>query len=426
MDYDVIIVGAGITGLTAAIFLKERDPALSILIVEAEDRAGGRVTSSLLSNGVVWNEGANWFHGLYRNDFYQWLRARYDFPPCSEDDARHLKIIWPGESEPHAAYLHAVRVLEDSYHTLCASAPDKHALSIEDVARFSRDEAAVQLAAYMAQDWMAAPSEKDVSAPDYFEEHLGFDGLVPGKGMGQAVRFLQEDAQKRGVDIRYSCAAQKILQKGEIVTSQGVFHALCIIVTVSVGVLHAGFIAFDPAVQAEVERKIEGLAMGNQFKAALPLKEGYLQRLGYQDNTHFYGMTPGSYAYAHIASAGKPVISFFKAGPYSTAFEALDSAAVLGRALEELCATGLFPGLHENIEGDIRCSSWGRNPRTRGSYSYCKPGFTRPDNFRVGQIIFAGEAFLSDPQKSPGQIVGAWYSGRYAADMVFDHKIKGS
>ncbi|CAJ0565952.1 unnamed protein product, partial [Mesorhabditis spiculigera] len=51
-EYDVVIVGAGISGLTAANELRKRAPDLKILIVEAKDRVGGRTfTTKIRSAG---------------------------------------------------------------------------------------------------------------------------------------------------------------------------------------------------------------------------------------------------------------------------------------------------------------------------------------------------------------------------------------
>jgi protoporphyrinogen oxidase len=45
VTYDVIIIGAGFAGLTAAYYLKEKDSQMNILIVEAKSRVGGKVES---------------------------------------------------------------------------------------------------------------------------------------------------------------------------------------------------------------------------------------------------------------------------------------------------------------------------------------------------------------------------------------------
>lgn len=55
---DVIVVGAGMSGLTAARTLI--DAGLKVAVVEARDRVGGRTLSKTLSNGVVVDMGGQW------------------------------------------------------------------------------------------------------------------------------------------------------------------------------------------------------------------------------------------------------------------------------------------------------------------------------------------------------------------------------
>ncbi len=49
-DFDVIIIGAGAAGLSAARALLDRDPLSTIAILEATDRIGGRVRSATLGD----------------------------------------------------------------------------------------------------------------------------------------------------------------------------------------------------------------------------------------------------------------------------------------------------------------------------------------------------------------------------------------
>ncbi|XP_071322463.1 probable flavin-containing monoamine oxidase A [Trachinotus anak] len=61
--WDVIIVGAGLSGLSAAHLLRKRDAKLRILILEGKDRVGGRTVSTVIpaANGVDrWDFGGQW------------------------------------------------------------------------------------------------------------------------------------------------------------------------------------------------------------------------------------------------------------------------------------------------------------------------------------------------------------------------------
>ncbi|XP_067341025.1 probable flavin-containing monoamine oxidase A isoform X2 [Channa argus] len=61
--WDVIIVGAGLSGLSAAYLFKKRNPKLRILVLEGKDRVGGRTVTSEIpaANGVDhWDFGGQW------------------------------------------------------------------------------------------------------------------------------------------------------------------------------------------------------------------------------------------------------------------------------------------------------------------------------------------------------------------------------
>ncbi len=58
VNCDVVIVGAGMSGLTAARVLV--DAGKSVIVLEARDRVGGRTLSKALSNGFVVDMGGQW------------------------------------------------------------------------------------------------------------------------------------------------------------------------------------------------------------------------------------------------------------------------------------------------------------------------------------------------------------------------------
>jgi phytoene dehydrogenase-like protein len=69
-DYDVAVVGAGVTGLAATEALKKK--GLSVELLEASDRRGGRVVTDNATFGVPDDIGAHWFHGRNSNALYDY------------------------------------------------------------------------------------------------------------------------------------------------------------------------------------------------------------------------------------------------------------------------------------------------------------------------------------------------------------------
>ncbi|XP_076072289.1 putative flavin-containing monoamine oxidase A isoform X1 [Mytilus galloprovincialis] len=63
VDVDVLIVGGGISGLTAAYTISKRDPSLTCVVLEAKDRVGGRTFSVPLKTGTgtdIFDLGGQW------------------------------------------------------------------------------------------------------------------------------------------------------------------------------------------------------------------------------------------------------------------------------------------------------------------------------------------------------------------------------
>src|SRR5688500_8210282 len=89
MRAHIVIIGAGISGLTAAITIGEDVEHLiaagkiaarpEMTILEATDWIGGRARTDVLSTGVSVDAGPHWFHGGAKNPFYKWaVDRRYE------------------------------------------------------------------------------------------------------------------------------------------------------------------------------------------------------------------------------------------------------------------------------------------------------------------------------------------------------------
>ena len=66
---DVVIVGAGLTGLCVARRLAQQKKRPSFVVLEARDRIGGRIHTVQTSDGAIVEMGATWFFPPFRNMF---------------------------------------------------------------------------------------------------------------------------------------------------------------------------------------------------------------------------------------------------------------------------------------------------------------------------------------------------------------------
>src|SRR5205085_594642 len=73
---DVAIIGAGAAGLGAAHALK--DSGLSVTVLEARDRVGGRAHTILAAPDIVFDLGCGWLHSADKNSFVE-IARQLDF-----------------------------------------------------------------------------------------------------------------------------------------------------------------------------------------------------------------------------------------------------------------------------------------------------------------------------------------------------------
>ena len=72
-EIDVAIVGAGAAGIAAARTLE--GSGLSVLVLEARDRLGGRAWTVTPAPGIVFDVGCGWLHSADKNPFVAIARA---------------------------------------------------------------------------------------------------------------------------------------------------------------------------------------------------------------------------------------------------------------------------------------------------------------------------------------------------------------
>ena len=68
----VVIVGAGLAGLTCARELSKYNKQLNVTILEASDRIGGRIKSTKTKDDTTIEMGAQFIHGTVGNPIFDY------------------------------------------------------------------------------------------------------------------------------------------------------------------------------------------------------------------------------------------------------------------------------------------------------------------------------------------------------------------
>lgn len=113
----IVIVGAGLSGFAAASKLMESG-FNDIVILEAENRTGGRVHSIPFNNGSI-DLGAQWVHGQERNVIYALAKDHFKFGDSGFDERDEIFLTSNGKpaNEKFCQRLSALSeiILEKSY-----------------------------------------------------------------------------------------------------------------------------------------------------------------------------------------------------------------------------------------------------------------------------------------------------------------------
>ncbi len=423
--WDVIVVGAGITGLAAGRLLAEA--GLTVAILEARDRIGGRILT-VRERGEIIEMGAEFVHGrppellallaeagleIYERtgDLLQLengvLRtgAKKDTAPASQDSPLERLKEYAGPQSTtadisFAAYLDEIGV--DGSERFEAIA------FVEGFNAADAGEASIRALGYQQQ------AEDAIDGDRNWRLQEGYDRLP---------HFVAERFQAAGGRIVLNAPVEAVdWQPGRVIirTASGEFTANRAVITLPLGVLQAETVRFDPAPGSILEIA-SMLRMGQVCRLTL-----VFSRSLWPEEMSFLltrELLPSVWWTAYPAASRS--LTGWVGGPRASALLVLDSADLYKKACSAL-AWALTMAV-EDVQAllvSAHTHNWQSDPYSLGAYSWIPAGAVgapvRMTEPVASTLFFAGEH--TDTTGHWGTVHAALGSGLRAARQVLEER----
>ena len=212
--------------------------------------------------------------------------------------------------------------------------------------------------------------------------------------------------------------------------------AACVI-TVPLGCLKNGDVAFDPPLSDAKRAAVERLGFGNLNKVAMEFDAAF-----WDDDVDYFGTAREDVAgtpddpvggrgrmfmfWNLTAVTGKPVLVALVAGAAAEAAESEGEKTLVESAMGALRRVAAANPERWKSPTDpvaVACSRWGTDPRARGSYSYVAVGASADDYDELsrpeGRVFFAGEHTCKEhPDTVGGAMLTGWRAARHALHVM--------
>jgi monoamine oxidase len=379
-DIDVAIIGAGAAGLGAAHGLAHS--GLSVIVLEARSRVGGRGYTVQAAPDVVFDVGCGWLHSADQNSFVK-IAEQLDFevnkalPPWRE--RAYGKAFPQAERDD---FIRALDAFYDRADQAARSGRDSPAnLYLEPGNRWNPMIDAIST--YVNGCELDVVSILDMDAYEdtgvNWRVRRGYGALMAAYG---ASLPLALDCNVTLID-----HSQKRLR---IETSLGTLTADKAIVTVPTNLISDKALRFFPVLPAKVDAAA-GLPLGLADKVVLALDEP--EALPSEGNLRGATMRTEMGTY-HMRPFGQPCIEGFFGGRFAKTLEDAGDGAIAAHGIDEIA--GFLGNDFRRKLKPLKESRWAHDPFARGSYSHALPGHAGDRAVLAapvdGRLFFAGEA----------------------------------
>jgi monoamine oxidase len=429
--YDVVVIGAGVAGLAAAVRLIEG--GRSVLLLDARDRVGGRIlTRNEPGLAAPVELGAEFVHGDAPAT-RKW--AQKTGKPLHELPESHWRFINGELSHGDGFFEDVQRAFRRNRHRASDDISFAHFLDTvlkDELATHARKAACSMAEGFDAADTRRASARAIVdewtnatlidSAQGRFEG--GYNSLL-----AQMVRELpasQCKVQLESIVKKVTWERGSVEIEGHSLGKPFVVIAPRAVIAVPLGVLQAsagepGHIHFEPALTMK-EDALRGLVSGPVIKLSLRFRSAFWEQIDggrYRDAMFFHIEDQPFRTFWTPLPTRAPLLVAWAGGPRVAELDAAGNNESLTR--QALASLDVLFGKHWDVADELEasyCHDWQRDPFARGAYSYVGVGggTARSELAAAveGTLFFAGEA--ADYAGEAATVTGAIQSGERAAD----------
>jgi len=413
---EIIIVGAGISGIAAARALQ--DAGHKVILLEARNRIGGRIDTRNWQ-GMAIDCGASWIHGADNNPITA-LARQFKANTCITDF--NMLMLFAHQQELIATdQLTAYRAtFEQAIEHACAFAKQQTqdlslAQAIKQQPPVIDNEELYNW--YLMRISLYSGADADRVSARHWDQEQPFTGdqLFLINGYKTII-----DGLATGLNIQLNTTVNTINyrnKKVEVSTNQGNLTGDAVLITVPLGVLQKQIIHFDPALPLIKQQAIQHLGMGLFNKIILKFPHIFwpkqYQIVGQTRQTHTLIQAFLNLSYLN----SQPMLLAAIGGEAARQLEHFTDQQLIEKAMSTL--RHMFGNSIPLPEAHL-ITRWGQDPCSYGSYSYLPVGASGDEFAQLAasiadKVFFAGEA--THPHHF-ASVHGAYLSGLRAADQI--------
>jgi monoamine oxidase len=442
MPSDVLVIGAGAAGLSAALELSRA--GLQVEIIEARDRVGGRMFTRhdpVLDHPI--ELGAEFVHGLAPEI---WLPVQQHNLKATEIDGDMWCSI-DGKLERCNFFAQADKILS--------------AMDDEFADKNKTDESFLDFLAHrfpgkdhqQAKQWATGyvsgfnAADPGLVSACWVVDSRRADEQIEGErafhvagGYQSLVNIFLRELDDRKVEIRrntivtairWHFGSVEILANGPQPESS--FFARRALITLPLGVLQSpGFVRFEPELPRQKLESLEKLVMGKVVRVILCFRERFWKDLhgtgdsrSLADLSFLFSRDPFFPTWWTQMPEPVPIITGWSPAKSAESLAGMSQEAVIDKAVQSL--SSLLHIERSTVQAQLQTAyfhDWDSDPFSKGAYSYVKvggEGSQRTLGSPVSDtLFFAGEA--TDTSGHNGTVHGAIASGQRAAREILKSK----